>query len=357
MIFDISEVKKMKTVAVSDTFVRTEYYEECFAKYPEFELKTVFFGSESRNEMRDIFHRIEREGPNAYPAPEGLYDMIEDADILMVHTCPVPADLIERARHLRAILTNRGGLENIAVEAATARGIPILNNPAHNSNGVAELAIGLMVTETRNIARSHMSLAQGIWRENFDNTGNIWELRGKTVGIVGFGNIGHLMAERLNAFGCKLLVNDINIDPNDEIFDRIPIKAVELPFLMKESDIVTLHARSNEVILDKEMLGLMKPSAFFINTARAHMVDYDALYELLRGKRIMGAALEVHPTEPLPEDYPFLGLDNVTLTTHRGGDTVNAYSDSPEMLVLDYKRYLEGKKPRFFVNPQVGFGR
>ena len=112
------------------------------------------------------------------------------------------------------------------------------------------------------------------------------------------------------------------------------------------------------MILDREMLSLMRPHTFFINTARAHMVDYDALYELLRDRKIMGAAIEVHPVEPLPEDYPFLKLDNVTLTTHRGGDTINAYSDSPAMVMTDYyDRYLKGKKPRFFVNPQVGFGR
>lgn len=347
----------MKIVAVSDHFVRTEHYEECFAKYPEFELKILFFGTEDRFEMRDIFHKIERNGPDAYPIPEELYTEIEDADVLMVHICPVPSSLIARAKKLRAILTNRGGLENIDVAAATARNIPVLNNPAHNANGVSELAVGLMVTETRNVARAHMGLMQGVWRENFNNTGGIWELKGKTVGIVGFGNIGHLVAEKLNVFGCKILVNDICIDPEDELLARLPIKVVDLPTLMKESDIVTLHARNENVILDAEMLGLMKPSAFFINTARAHMVDYDALYELLRDKRIMGAAIEVHPTEPLPEDYPFLKLDNVTLTTHRGGDTINAYSDSPEMLVLDYARYREGKKPRFFVNPEVGFGR
>lgn len=347
----------MKIVAVSDHFVRTEHYEECFSKYPEFELKTIFFGTEDRFEMRDIFHKIERKGPDAYPIPEELYTEIEDADILMVHICPVPASLIAKGKKLRAILCNRGGLENIAVEEATKRNIPILNNPAHNANGVSELAVGLMVTETRNVARAHMGLMNGVWRENFDNTGKIWELKGKTVGIVGFGNIGHLVAEKLNVFGCKLLVNDIQFDPEDEMLQRLPIKVVDLETLMKESDIVTLHARNENLILSKEMLSLMKPSAFFINTARAHMVDYDALYELLRDKRIMGAAIEVHPTEPLPEDYPFLKLDNVTLTTHRGGDTLNAYSDSPEMLVTDYARYLDGKKPRFFVNPEVGFGR
>ena len=347
----------MKIVAVSDHFVRTEHYEACFAKYPEYELKTFFFGTEDRFEMRDIFHKIERNGPEAWPIPEEIYTEIEDADVLMVHICPVPASLIARGKKLRAILTNRGGLENIAVEEATKRNIPVLNNPAHNANGVAELAVGLMIAETRNVARAHMGLMQGVWRENFDNTGRVWELKGKTVGIVGFGNIGHLVAEFLNVFGCKILVNDIVIDPEDEMLKRLPIKVVDLPTLMQESDIVTLHARNENVILTGELLSMMKPTSFFINTARAHMVDYNALYELLRDKKIAGCVLDVHPVEPLPEDYPFLKLDNVTITTHRCGDTINSYSDSPEMLVHDYARYLAGQKPRFFVNPEVGYGR
>ena len=347
----------MKVLAICDHFVRPEHLEACFASHPDYELKTVFFGSEDRIEMRDIFHRIERNGPEAYPAPAEAYREIADADVLMVHTCPVPADLIARGKRLRAILTNRGGLENIAVAAATARGIPILNNPAHNANGVSELAVGLMVTETRNVARAHEGLVHGVWRENFRNTGNIWELRGKTVGIIGFGNIGHLVAQKLNAFGCRLLVNDLRYDPDDELLATLPIRRVDLPTLMRESDVVTLHARSEDLILTGDLLRMMKPSAFFINTARAHMVDYDALYEILRDHRIMGAAIEVHPVEPVPADYPFLSLDNVTLTTHRGGDTINAYSDSPEMLMEDYARYLAGKKPRFFVNPEVGYGK
>ena len=347
----------MKVLAIADHFVRPEHYEACFAKYPECELTTVFFGTEDRVEMRDIFHRIERNGPEAWPIPEEWYDLVEDADVLMVHVSPVPRRLIERGKKLRAILTNRGGLENIDVAAATEQNIPILNNPAHNANGVSELAVGLMVTETRNVARSHLGLMQHHWRENYCNTGNIWELKGKTVGIIGFGNIGHLVAEKLNVFGCKLLVNDIQIDPEDELLAKLPIEVVDLPTLMAQSDVVTLHARSEELIVTKEMFALMKPHAFFINTARAHMVDYDALYEVLRDRKIMGAAIEVHPVEPLPEDYPFLKLDNVTLTTHRGGDTINAYSDSPEMVMVDYTRYLNGKKPRFLVNPEVGSGR
>jgi D-3-phosphoglycerate dehydrogenase len=347
----------MKILAISDMYVTKEYYENCFAQHPEYELQVIKFGSDDFIEMRDKFHRIERKGPDEVEIPAEIYDAIEDVDVLMVHICPVPAKLIARAKKLRAVLTNRGGLENIAVEALTERGIPLLNNPAHNTNGVAELAIGLMVTETRNVARAHMGLKNGVWREDYPNKLDIWELKGRTVGIVGFGNIGHRIAEMLQVFGCKILVNDVYYDPDDEMLATLPIKKVDLPTLMRESDIVTLHARNTEIILDREMLSLMQPHAFFINTARAHMVDYDALYELLRDRKIMGAALEVHPTEPLPEDYPFLKLDNVTLTTHRGGDTINAYSDSPEMLVQDYARYRAGGKVRFFVNPEVGFGK
>ena len=348
---------KTKILAISDLFVTTAYYEKCFAAHPEYELQVIQFGSNDLLEMRDKFHRIERHGPDEVEIPEELYTAIEDADVLMVHISPVPAKLIAKAKKLRAVLSNRGGLENIAVDELTKRGIPLFNNPAHNTNGVAELAIGLMVAETRNVARASMGLKNGVWREDYPNKLDVWELKGRTVGIVGFGNIGHRVAEMLQVFGCKVLVNDVYYDPDDEMLATLPIKRVDLPTLMRESDIVTLHARNTEVILNRELLSMMQPHAYFINTARAHMVDYDALYELLRDGKIMGAALEVHPVEPLPADYPFLKLDNVTLTTHRGGATVNAYADSPEMLLVDYARYLAGKKPRFFVNPEVGYGK
>ena len=339
----------MRIVAISDIYMKPEYYRACFAKYPEYELSVVHFGDDNDVGMRDIFHQIERRGPEAVELPEEIYAAVEDADVLMVHICPVPASLIARAKKLRAVLTNRGGLENIALDALRARGIPLINNPAHNANGVAELAVGLMIAETRNSTRADRGLHQGVWRESFANSNNTWELRNKTVGIIGYGNIGHIVAARLAAFGCRLLVNDIQYDPDDESLTTLPITRVDLPTLMRESDIVTLHVRETKIILDAELLSMMKPSAYFINTARAHLVDYDALYAILRDHKIMGAALEVFPDEPLPATSPFIQMDNVTLTSHRGGATINAYADSPEMVVEDYRRYLAGKKPRFLV--------
>ena len=340
----------MKVLAVADHFIRVEHYEECFSHYPEYELKTMFWGTEDRIEMRDLFHKVEKNGPTALPIPDELYTEIEDAEILFVHICPVPGELIKRGKKLRAILVNRGGLENIDVATATECGIPVYNNPAHNANAVAEMTVALMIAESRNMVRSHYAIKNGDWRENYSNFGNIWEMKGKTVGLIGFSSIGRLVAEKLSAFRCKIIATDIKYDPEDEFIKKYNIKMVDLPTLMKESDYVSLHARAKNCILTKEMLNLMKPTAIFINTARAHMVDYDALYELLKNKKILGAALDVFPSEPLTLDNPFLTLDNVTLTSHRCGDTVNAYSDSPAMMMEDYDNYLKTGKHRFFVN-------
>lgn len=347
----------MKFLVAYDHFVRKEHYEQLFAKFPEHTLVTVSYGSEDRIVMRDMFREVEVNGPDAVEIPQEMYDEVVDADVIITHLCPIPEKLIKKGKNLRAILTNRGGLENIAVKAATECNIPVLSNPAHNANAVAEYTVALMIAEARNIVRSYYSVKNGDWRENYSNFGQIWEIKGKTVGLIGFSTIGHLVAEKLSSFGVKIIVSDPKCDPNDALIQRFGIKIVDLPTLMKESDYVSLHARASGCFLTRDVLSLMKPTAIFINTARAYMVDYDALYELLRDKKILGAAIDVFPMEPLPIDYPLLSLDNCTITTHRAGDTINAYSESPAMLLEDYSLYLQGKTPRFFVNPEVGMGR
>lgn len=343
----------MKIVAVYDHFVRKEDCVRGFACFPDAELKLFHYGFEDRQKMREIFQIVEHGGPDAYPVPDEVYDAIEDADVLMVHICPVPAKLIERGKKLKAILVNRGGLENVDLAAATAHGVQVFSNPAHNANAVAEYMVGFLIAEMRNIVRSNIGLLRGEWIENYPNTGKICELRGLTIGIIGFSNIGRLVAEKLSVFGCKFLINDIRIDPDDEELKKLDARVVDLPTLMRESDVVSLHARADKVILTAQMLELMKPSAYFINTARAHMVDYGALTKLLSEHRIRGAALDVYPSEPPKPDDPLLSLDNVTLTSHRAGDTLNAYSDSPEMMAHNYLRFLQGGKPKFLVNPEV----
>lgn len=133
----------MKTIAVADAFLKEEYYRACFEKHPGYQLSQVIhFGSPDRKSMRDPIHMIERNGPDAVEPPEALYTAVEDADVLMVHLCPVNRRVIERGKNLKVILLNRGGTENVDLKAAAEHNIAVLNNPAHNANSVAELTIG-----------------------------------------------------------------------------------------------------------------------------------------------------------------------------------------------------------------------
>jgi D-3-phosphoglycerate dehydrogenase len=349
----MNNAKKLKVACVADHFMTEEFYRATFKDLERFELTGIsYFGAHTREEMRAMVDRIEKVGAESYAPPRELYAHVKDADVLVVHLCPVPRALMEAAPNLKYILSNRGGLENIDVDAAKELGIHVINNPAHNSNAVAELAICLMICETRNVARANKGLKDGIWREDYPNFGRVFELRGQTVGLIGFGNIGRLVAEKLMPFGTKVITTDPALTPDDPDLARFGVEQVDLDTLLKRSDIVSLHARSlqKELILGEREFNLMKPTATFINTARAYMVDYDALAKVLEEKKINGAALEVFPYEPIPKDSPFLKLDNVTLTNHRGGDTVNCYSDSTESLLNMLTAWLDqGKKPKFWV--------
>lgn len=343
----------MKIVCVSDYYMKEEFYTDCLKKFPHIELISIpYFGATTAKEMRGIVHKLEKGGAYAFPPPGELLEAVADADLLMVHLCPVTKEVMDAAPNLKYILSNRGGLENIDLEAAKERNIPVLHNPAHNANAVAEITVGLAICEMRNVSRANISLKDGEWRESYPNTGEVFELRNKTVGLIGFSTIGKLVAEKLQSFQMRILAADPCISPEDPDLKKYNVELVDLETLLSQSDIVSVHARTSnqEAILGEKEIGLMKSTAIFINTARAYLVDYDALAKALTEKKIMGAALDVFPMEPLPKDSPFLTLDNVTLTNHRGGDTVNSFSDSPEALMTALMELLEnGKRPRFYI--------
>lgn len=338
----------MKFLAVGDVFITPDMMKSGFEKYKDYfeDGKYLFFGTKTRKSMRDTVKLIERYGRDECVLPKGYLEAIEDAEVLMVHLCPVTEEVLRHAKKLKYILCNRGGTENIDIDAAEARKIKVLTNPAHNANAVAEFTIGVMFSEMRNIARSHMSLKNGDWREKYPNSGHIIELKDLTVGIVGFGNVGELVCEKLSGFGCKILIS--NLFEPEKTNPRInwdKVSFVDLDELITTADIISLHARSksNKPIFGKREFEMMKTSAYFINTSRSYMVDYKALYNALNKQLIEGAAIDVFEVEPLG-DHPFLRLDNITLTNHRGGDTVNAYSDSPKMMLDNLTNQLQNEE-------------
>lgn len=342
----------MKCVAVGDMFLD----EEAFAKvlkpsglckeYKGYSWKKDL----DRNATRALIRKIETQGSEAYDIEGELKEAMLDADVIFVHMCPVGKDIIAQAKHLKYIVTARGGVENIAVNEASAKGIKVIHCPMHNAYAVAEMTIGLMICETRNIARAHHALTQGEWREQYPNSGNIMEIRSSVIGLIGFGAIGRLVAERLKVFGCRILIHDPFVQ--DEVISALGYESVDKETLLQQSDIISLHGRikpSDPPIIGQKELASMKQSAYLINTARAVLVDMDALEDALIHHVIGGAAIDVFPKEPLTKQDRILSIDNCTLTNHRGGDTLDSYNRSPEILLNQLKEVLETGKTRYMI--------
>ena len=340
----------MKIVCVGDAYVTSQMMEEGVKPYltADDTVDVLFFGEENRTDMRDTVKAIESMKRDIIPVPEELYTLVEDCDILIVHLCPVTRKLLERVKNLKAILSCRGGTENIDIDAANEKSIIVSTNPAHNANAVAEYTIGLIICETRNISRSDRYLKKGIWREKYPNTEvTIRELCDMTIGIVGFGSVGRLVAEKLSVFGCDILIYDPYI--SESAYDFINFKFVDLKTLLNSSDVITLHARSKTPIIGFDEFAQMKPTSYLVNTARSVVVDPVALKDALDRGLIMGAAIDVFETEPvIPEFYK--KYDNVTITNHRGGDTINSYKDAPGFAIKNYLNHLNGGRMRFWVN-------
>ncbi|MBQ7856490.1 MAG: hypothetical protein IJ348_05185 [Alistipes sp.] len=336
----------MKIVCIGDAFITTEMMEDAVRPYlGEGDiLETFFFGEPDKVNMRDIVKSIEARQFDGIPMPEGLYESVEDADLVIVHLCPIKRDLIERAKSLKAIMSCRGGLENVEVEAATEHKIVVSNNPAHNANAVAEFVIGMILSETRNIVRSNIALRAGEWRKVYPNTETtIKEMTDMTVGIIGYGSIGRLVAYKLSVFGCKILVADPFLKECKEEYATL----VPMDELLANADIVTLHARSNGAIMNDREFGLMKQNSYLINSARSYLVDPEAFQRAMDSGKLLGAAFDVFESEPvIPEFY--LKYDNITLTNHLGGQTINSFRDAPKFAIKNYLDYLNGRNELMF---------
>ena len=343
----------MRLLAISDHYIPRRTMEEGLASLADFgvEIDVQPWEHATLEELQAANLKIELGGPDAEPLPDEIYHVADQYDIIVTQFPPIPKRLIETAGRLKLIGVLRGGVENVAVETATQRNISVFNTPGRNARAVAECTIGLILAEIRNIARGNVALKQGIWTRDFPNKNDIPELLGRTVGLVGFGAIGRLVAKFLDAFGANILVYDPFIQPSDD-----PVVSVDLETLMRQSDIVSVHARylpETHHMVSREHLLMMKPTAILVNTARSGLVDEQALLEVLASRKIMGAALDVFDEEPLSADSPFLALDNVTIVPHLAGSTMDAFRNSPKLFAAHLIRCLKGEKSLPIVNDIV----
>ncbi|MGI8574299.1 MAG: 2-hydroxyacid dehydrogenase [Egibacteraceae bacterium] len=346
----------MRTLIVGDHFVGIDLFRDAIARElgDDFgPLSEVMWAGADREEQHEAQQVMEKKGPGAVETPTEIIDTVGDAELLVVHFAPVPAEVFEAADQLKAVVVARTGVENIEIEEASQRGIAVVNIYGRNANAVAEQAIGLMLAETRDLARADAAIKAGGWPEA--TVSPVFELADKTIGVVGFGNVGRKLARRLTGFDVRLLVFDPYVDA-ETISEHGGEKVDDLARIFEEGDVVALHARltdETERFIGRELFDLMKPTAYFINNARSRMVDYEALYEVLREERIAGAGIDVHDDEPLPDDSPWRELRNVTLSPHTAGATPECWENSAQLVAEAMSELTEHGRAENTVNARA----
>ncbi|OPZ65000.1 MAG: putative 2-hydroxyacid dehydrogenase [Firmicutes bacterium ADurb.Bin506] len=263
-----------------------------------------------------------------------------DVDGIIGGLDPFTRRVMENCRNLKAISRYGVGVNNVDLEYASARGIMVTNTPGANSAAVAELAIALIMAAARKVCCSDRAIRQGVWKQYHG-----MQLSGKTIGIVGTGQIGRETAELARGLRMKVLCNDIM--PNRDWASAIGAEYVKLERLIRESDYVSVHVPYNEDthhLISSEQFASMKQSAIVVNTARGGIIDETALCEALASGRIAGAALDVFETEP-PSGSPLLAMDNVVLTSHIGAHTQEAVENMGRMAAQNLIMCLSGATP------------
>jgi len=254
---------------------------------------------------------------------DALARALQDADAVIVRsTTRITREALKYATHLRVIGRAGVGVDNIDVEAATERGIAVLNAPSGNTISAAELAFALLLALVRRVPAADRSMKQGIWdRRSF---GGI-ELHGKTLGLVGAGRIGTAVAKRARAFGMKVIAFDPYL--TQERAAALEIELAPFDQVLENADVISLHVPLTDAtrnLIGEDQLRRMKPGAFLVNAARGGVVNETALHGALAEGRIAGAALDVFEQEPPPPDHPLRALPNVVLTPHLGAQTLEA---------------------------------
>jgi D-3-phosphoglycerate dehydrogenase len=279
--------------------------------------------------------KLEKAGFEVHVKPDitagELKRAVSNYNVLIVRgRTKVTREIIEAGRELKVIGRAGAGVDNIDVEAAEKKGVKVVNTPEALAEAVAELTIGLILSLARNIPLADSSMKEKKW---IKKTLMGWELKGKTLGTIGLGNIGERVARLAKAFGMKILITK-RTPPSPALLKELEAEFIPLHELLRRSDIVTIHVphtpQTHRMIGQKE-IQLMKTGAFLINTSRGAIVDEKALIEALKSGKLGGAALDVYEVEP-PNDWTLMRLPNVVCTPHIGAQTVEAQKATSDLI-------------------------
>lgn len=292
-------------------------------------------------------HEVIYDNTRSFPAYsfEELKELIGDIDAAIIGMDKYTEDVFKLAKKLKAVAKFGVGVDNIDLEAATKYGVKALNAPGQNSNAVAELTVCFMLDLLRRIIPTNKELEQGNWPR--------WicpELRGKTVGLVGFGAIARLVAKKLRGFDVTVKAYDLYM--NRQLADELGVEVCTLDEVITESDIVSLHIPATDDtyhMFNAEMFSRMKRGSYLINAARGGLVDLDDLTKALKEGQLAGAALDAFEIEPLPAGAEIFNY-NVVCTPHIGAESFEAYRDVSMCVSKDIVSVLAGETPIHWVN-------
>jgi len=280
-----------------------------------------------------------------------LLEELRDVDAVFAGGDPYTAKVLDNSGRLKIIARDGVGVDRVDLEAATRNGIVVTITPSV-CESVADLAFGFVICLLRKLMTADQLVKAGQWRSREQFVSK--EVNGATLGIIGLGRIGGLMARRAIAFNMKVLAFDPYVTPSRA--DSLGVALTDLGTLLSKSDVVTIHAPltpETRGLLGRRELGLMRRGAFLVNAARGAIVDEAALIEALRSGALGGAALDVLSTEPPSPDNPLLRMENVILTPHMGNDTHEAFRRLSLEAASDIISVLEGRRPLNAVNPEA----
>ncbi len=277
---------------------------------------------------------------------DALTPHLERADILVVGLPPVKEAILTRAPHLKAVLKHGVGVDNIDIPACTAHGLPVCNTPAANADAVAELAVGLLYALARHIPQGHTSVTSGGWNRVIGR-----QLGGKTLGIIGLGNIGKRLAKLAQGIGMTVIAHDAY--PDTAYATAHGIRLTSLDDVLAHADYISLHifgGKDNTALINARTLAQMKPGACLINLARGEVIDLDAVYDALQAGQLSGVAIDAYIQEPPDTSHPIFRHPNAIFTPHSGADTLEALENVGLMVIDSIDAVLRGDPPPHCLN-------
>ncbi len=294
--------------------------------------------------FRDIAEVREASG-----SEEEMIEALQGVSLCIAHHAPLTQRIMQHAPDLKLFIVCRGGPVNVNLAAATERGIQIVYTPARNAAATAEHTVAMMLSAMRGIPAANAALRRGEWPGDYTYQTAAFELDGSTVGLIGYGAIGRIVARILRGFGARVVVYDpyATVHPDDGVEQQ------SLDQLLACANVVSLHARETKEsrgILGRAQISSLQRGSVIVNCARGSLMDYDAVADALASGHLFAAAADVFPVEPLPADSPWLQLPNFIFTPHLAGGTRQAAEKAATIAAQELELYVDQRPLRYAAN-------